>query len=163
MELRHGPPAKCRWPAHGQVVPVLSRSLAAGGAGKSCDHFCGLVSIGRSGVTNENRKGAAVSVQSALIAAIRNRKVVEFKDAGGYARIGEPHLLGVCAETGTTRLEVFQTDGDKSRSGSHLPQWRQFAIADIWNLQTTAIEFTPRADFDPRSARWSRVIASVCE
>jgi len=104
-----------------------------------------------------------VPVQSELIVAIRNRNVIEFKDAGGYARIGEPHLLGVCAETGMIRLELFQIDGDKSRSGSHLPQWRQFAIADIWNLQTTAIEFTPRADFDPCSARWSRVIASVCD
>jgi hypothetical protein len=104
-----------------------------------------------------------VPVQAELLAAIQARRVVEFKDGGGFQRIGEPHLLGVCAETGTTLLELFQTDGEKARSGSHLPQWRLFAISDIWNLRTTAIEFLPRAEFDPQSARWARVIASVRE
>ena len=100
-------------------------------------------------------------VQTALIAAIKARKIVEFNDGGGYERIGEPHLLGVCAETGVTTLELVQTDGEQARTGAHLPQWRRFRLDDIWNLRTTGVELVPRNDFEPGSPRWSRVIVSV--
>ena len=102
-------------------------------------------------------------VQSALIAAIENRRVIEFRDGGGYERIGEPHLLGVCAETGTIQLEIFQTDGDKAKVGAQLPLWRRFAISEIWNLRTTGVEFIPRGGFEAGSLRWIRVIASVSD
>ena len=104
-----------------------------------------------------------MQVESALIAAIENRRVIEFNDGGGYERIGEPHLLGVCAETGTTQLELFQTDGEKARAGATLPQWRRFVISEIWNLRTTAVEFVPQDGFEPNSPRWIRVIAVVSD
>ena len=100
-------------------------------------------------------------VQSALIEAIQSRCIVEFNDGGGYERIGEPHLLGICSETGTTQLEMMQTDGQKAKAGEQLPQWRRFTISEIWNLRVTAVEFVPRDEFDPRSLRWSRVIVCV--
>ena len=100
-------------------------------------------------------------IQSALIAAIQSCSVIEFRDGGGYLRIGEPHLLGVCAETETMQLEMFQTDGDKARAGAHLPQWRRFVISEIWALRTTAVKFLPRNGFESASPRWSRTIAAV--
>lgn len=102
-----------------------------------------------------------MTIETALILAIQNRKIVEFNDGGGYRRIGEPHLLGVCAETGSCQLEIYQTDGEASERGCRLPQWRRFTVDDLWNLQTSAVAFIPRNDFDARSVRWMRVIASV--
>ena len=102
-----------------------------------------------------------MTIQAALIAAIQNRRVIEFKDGGGYQRIGEPHLLGMCAETETCQIEMYQTDGETARNRGHLPQWRRFTLDDLWNLQTTTIEFAPRDDFNVHSPLWIRVIASV--
>ncbi len=102
-----------------------------------------------------------MSIQSALVAAIQEHRVVEFNDGGGYQRIGEPHLLGMCTETGSCQLELFQTDGETSGDRGHLPQWRRFTLEDLWNIQTTAVEFEPRDDFNPHSPQWSHVIASV--
>jgi hypothetical protein len=114
-------------------------------------------------IINQNRQGATVPVQSDLIAAIHGRRIIEFKDGGGYERIGEPHLVGLCAETGRWQLEFFQTAGDSSACSEPLPQWRRFTITDICYLRTMAAGFTPREGFDSRSPRWSLVIASVLD
>jgi hypothetical protein len=108
-------------------------------------------------------QGATVPVQSEIIAAIRERRIVEFRDGGGYRRIGEPHLLGVCAETGTTQIEMFQTDGETPGQRDHLKHWRRFAVDDIWSLETTGVGFVPRQDFNRHSPQWSEVIASVSD
>jgi hypothetical protein len=102
-----------------------------------------------------------VLVQSALIAAIQGRRVIKFNDEGGYQRTGEPHLLGVCAETGRRQLEIFQTAGATAGSRGHLPQWRRFDVDVLWNLRITAVEFVARDDFNAQSPRWSDVIVSV--
>ena len=101
-----------------------------------------------------------MSISTAVISAIQNRNVIEFNDGGGYQRIGEPHLMGVCTETGCCELEILQTDGETSGRG-RLPQWRRFPVEDLWNVRTTAVQFSPREEFSPRSPQWSRVIASV--
>ncbi len=104
-----------------------------------------------------------MSGYSAFVAAIQNRSVIEFRDSGGYQRIGEPHLLGVCTETGICELEILQTDGATSQNRGRLPQWRRFAVEDLWDLRTTAIPFMPRDEFNAWSPRWSRVIVSVSD
>ena len=100
-------------------------------------------------------------VRTALIDAIKSHSIVRFHDGRGYQRIGEPHLLGVCSETGEIRVEMLQTDGESARQGSPLPEWRRFPISEIWNLCATAITFTPRQEFTPHSPVWAQVIASV--
>jgi hypothetical protein len=102
-----------------------------------------------------------MTIQSALVAAIQEHRVIEFRDAGGYQRIGEPHLLGMCRETGSCQLEIFQTDGQTFGNRERLPRWRRFTLDDLWNLRTTGVEFEPRDDFNPHSPQWSHVMASV--
>lgn len=91
-----------------------------------------------------------------LYLAIQNRNVIEFR-YNGKNRIVEPHTFGINA-TGIESLSAYQVGGE---SNSKLPDWREFFIKQIEDLEVTDNTFEPEFSHGykqgSRNTRFSKI------
>lgn len=93
-----------------------------------------------------------------IIEAIENRKLLEFT-YDGYFRIVEPHATGI-SRTGKETLAAFQIDGESNRV--QVPDWGQFSIAKIQNLNILEDEFTgTRPGYKRGDSRMNEIFAEL--
>lgn len=101
--------------------------------------------------------GEVAVYRSAIIRAIRERRIVEF-DYDGHRRVAEPHTLGVVH--GDLQLLAYQIAGS-SRSGK-LPEWRRFHVNRISDLLLTDTRFSGiRPSPSGHHAHWDYKIAFI--
>jgi hypothetical protein len=85
-------------------------------------------------------------MNSLLITAIRERKVIRFYYKGGY-RFAEPHCYGASKE-GNELLRAYQTGG-YSESGNPVG-WKLLRLDEFSNLSITGDSFAgPRPQYNP--------------
>ncbi len=98
------------------------------------------------------------SVNSELVCAIVDKRLVEFAYKGGRRRIVEPHDYGI--RHGVESLFGFQVGGD-SRSGT--PNgWKQFEVAQMRQLRVLEQRFPgSRADSEQHHRAWDVLFARV--
>ena len=88
--------------------------------------------------------------------AINEQRRLAF-DYDGRKRVVEPHAYGVRSD-GERMLEAFQIDGYSSRE---LPNWRDFNLLAIENLEILEDRFQKQRSFSIREERWSKVFAKL--
>ena len=97
-------------------------------------------------------------VNSDLVRAIREKRIIEFSYKGGGPRTAEPHDYGVLK--GVESLVAFQIGGE-SRSGGPLG-WRQFTVAEMQQLRVLDKRFPgTRADSAQHHREWDMLFARV--
>lgn len=89
--------------------------------------------------------------------AIRKQRtlVFDYKDEG--LREVEPHLCGILG--GKEQLHAYQIKGYSQSGGT--PEWRNFTLQHIQNLNITERKFAVRNTYNPANANFSRVIMQV--
>ena len=98
-------------------------------------------------------------MNSQLIQAIRNRRVVEFQ-YHGQQRVVEPFTYGVEKDTGNEVLSAFQIGGQSNSGG--LPAWRLFSVSEISGLRATPLAFTAsRPGYNRNDSRMSQILAAA--
>jgi len=101
-------------------------------------------------------------MQAAIIRAIQNKAVLEFRYASSTTgimehRVVEPHLLGVKSGTGNVMLVAWQTNvppGERT--------WHNFAPSKIVGLRDTGATFQDaRPHYNPNDKTMSRILARI--
>jgi WYL domain len=95
-----------------------------------------------------------MTVRSEAIRAIHERHVVELRygeDTG--SRIVCPHVLYEASE-GKEYVDAYQVEG-RTRTGA-LPNWREFELAKIRNLDVLATEFSLAPGYNPSGEKYRR-------
>ena len=86
-------------------------------------------------------------MNSILITAIREKKVIRFYYEGGY-RFAEPHCYGV-SKDGNELLRAYQTGG-YSESGNPVG-WKLLRLVELSNLSIMEDSFAgPRPQYNPK-------------
>jgi hypothetical protein len=93
-----------------------------------------------------------------LVAAIKEKRLIEFAYKGGRPRIVEPHDYGV--RGGVEKILAYQISGDSS---SGAPQgWKWFEVANVQQLTVLERHFPgTRADNDQNHFEWDTLFARV--
>jgi len=101
-------------------------------------------------------------IEQQLIQAIETRKMVSFiyieKDARRDIRMAAPHALFI-STAGHKNIDAFQYDG-YSKQGN-LPDWRQFTIDNIRDIDILDESFEIAHGYNQNSSKYQRVICKV--
>lgn len=93
--------------------------------------------------------------------AIDNHKRLQFIygdiSSTNGSRVVYPHAL-YKNELGHTILDAYQVSGP-SESGGKMPQWRQFDITSIRNMELREETFKKISSFNPKSDRYAKAIS----
>jgi hypothetical protein len=94
-----------------------------------------------------------MAARSTLVAAIRDRHVVElsYQGDGPLTRLVHPHAL-YRSSTGKICLDAYQVGGP-TRSGS-LPMWRVFDLAKLRVVDVLTETFEPDPGYRPSSPKY---------
>ena len=97
-------------------------------------------------------------VNSQLVSAITEKRLIEFMYKGGRPRIVEPHDYGV--RGGIEKILAYQISGE-SRSGA--PHgWKWFEVENMRQLRALDRHFPgSRADSDQQHFEWDTLFARV--
>lgn len=90
--------------------------------------------------------------------AIKEHKLVNFNYEDKPIRQAAPHAL-YYSSTGNLNLDAFQYDG-YSKTGS-LPNWRNFILDKIRNLEVLDENFEVAQGYKPHSSKYSRYVCKV--
>jgi hypothetical protein len=93
-----------------------------------------------------------------LVAAIKEKRLIEFVYKGGRPRIVEPHDYGI--RGGVEKILAYQTSGE-SRSGN--PHgWKWFEVENMRQLTVLDRQFAgTRADSNQNHFEWDTLFARV--
>lgn len=95
--------------------------------------------------------------------AIKNHKMLQFiygeVNSVNGSRVVYPHAL-YKNDLGHTILDAYQVSGP-SESGGKMPQWRQFDITSIKNMELREEKFRYISSFNPKSDRYKKVISVI--
>ena len=93
-----------------------------------------------------------------LVRAINERRLIEFVYKGGQPRIAEPHDYGI--RRGVEKLLAYQISGE-SRSGN--PHgWKDFDVVDMSQLRVLDRKFPgSRGDSHQKHLKWDKLFARV--
>jgi hypothetical protein len=98
------------------------------------------------------------TLNSDLLRAIADKRLVEFVYKTGRTRLAEPHDYGI--RHGVERLLVFQLSGD-SQSGAS-PGWKELDVAQIRQLRVTEHPFAgTRSESAQHHRDWDTLFARV--
>jgi len=104
----------------------------------------------------ERRPGTRVN--SDLLRAIVDKRLVEFVYKTGRTRLAEPHDYGI--RHGVERLLVFQLSGDSRSGASH--GWKELEVAQIRQLRVTEHPFAgTRSESAQHHREWDTLFARV--
>ena len=93
-----------------------------------------------------------------LVRAIREKRLIEFTYKSSAVRIAEPHDYGI--QNGIERLLTFQLHGE-SRTRTERG-WRDLHLADIRNLRVLEQRFAgSRGDSNQKHRTWDVLFARV--
>lgn len=97
-------------------------------------------------------------MNSDLVFAISERRLIEFVYRAGRTRIAEPHDYGI--SVGVEKLLAYQISG-ASRSGA--PHgWKHFDVVDMIQLRVLDRQFPgSRADSSQHHGEWDTLFARV--
>ncbi len=97
-------------------------------------------------------------MNSHLVGAIREKRLIEFAYKGGRLRVVEPHDYGI--RGGVARLLGFQISGQSESGASH--GWKQFDVDQISHLRVLDHRFAgTRADGAQHHRAWDTLFARV--
>jgi hypothetical protein len=97
-------------------------------------------------------------VNSHLVLAIHNKRLIEFVYKNGRPRIIEPHDYGI--RKGVKLLLAYQVSGDSTSGAPH--GWRTFTVADMDYLRVLDRQFLgTRADASQHHLTWDVLFARV--
>ena len=92
-----------------------------------------------------------------LVRAIREKRLIEFTYKSGGVRIVEPHDYGI--QNGIERLLAFQLSESRTRTERG---WRDLHLADIHNLRVLEQRFAgSRGDSNQKHRTWDVLFARV--
>lgn len=101
---------------------------------------------------------AGYKVNSDLLRAIADKRLVEFVYKTGQSRLAEPHDYGI--RHGVERLLVFQLSGDSQSGASH--GWKELDVAQIRQLRVTEHSFAgTRSESAQHHRGWDTLFARV--
>jgi hypothetical protein len=104
----------------------------------------------------ERRPGTRVN--SDLLRAIVDKRLVEFVYKTRRTRLAEPHDYGI--RHGVERLLVFQLSGDSRSGASH--GWKELEVAQIRQLRVTEHPFAgTRSESAQHHREWDTLFARV--
>jgi hypothetical protein len=93
-----------------------------------------------------------------LVRAINERRLIEFVYKGGRPRIAEPHDYGILG--GVESLLAYQVSGE-SRSGTP-HSWKHIKIEDMSQLRVLDRKFSgSRGDSRQHHLKWDKLFARV--
>ena len=93
-----------------------------------------------------------------LVRAIREKRLIEFTYKSGGVRVAEPHDYGI--QKGIERLLAFQLSGE-SRTRTERG-WKDLRLADIRNLRVLEQRFPgSRGDSSQKHRTWDVLFARV--
>jgi len=96
--------------------------------------------------------------QQILIDAIDNRRLVSFSYENKPIRRTAPHAIYI-SSAGNKNLDAYQFDG-YSRSGN-LPDWRNFLLSKIQNLEILDEGFEIAPGYKSYSPKYNRAIHKI--
>lgn len=96
--------------------------------------------------------------QEILIGAIDSRRLVNFSYENQPIRRAAPHAIYI-STAGNTNLDAYQYDG-YSQSGN-LPDWRNFLLEKIQNLEIINENFEIAQGYKPYSSKYSRSVHKI--
>jgi hypothetical protein len=98
------------------------------------------------------------SMNKHLVAAISEKRLIEFAYKGGRARVVEPHDYGI--RGGVEKLLGFQISGQSASSAPH--GWKEFDLDRIQQLRVLERRFAgSRADNRQRHRTWDTLFIRV--
>jgi hypothetical protein len=98
------------------------------------------------------------TLNSDLLRAIADKRLVEFVYTTGRIRLAEPHDYGI--RQGVERLLVFQVNGDSQSGASR--GWKELDVARIRQLRVTERPFAgTRSESAQRHRDWDTLFARV--
>jgi hypothetical protein len=98
------------------------------------------------------------TLNSDLLRAIADKRLVEFVYKTGGTRLAEPHDYGI--RHGVERLLVFQLSGDSQSGASR--GWKELEVARIRKLRVTEHWFAgTRSESAQRHRDWDTLFARV--
>jgi hypothetical protein len=101
---------------------------------------------------------AGQTLNSDLLRAIAEKRLVEFVYKTGRTRLAEPHDYGI--RHGVERLLVFQLKGHSQSGASH--GWKELDVAQIRELRVTEHPFAgTRSESAHRHRDWDTLFARV--
>ena len=105
-----------------------------------------------------DRCSSGEQVNSHLVLAIHNKRLIEFVYKNGRPRIIEPHDYGI--RKGVELLLAYQVSGDSTSGAPH--GWRTFTVADMDHLRVLDRQFLgTRADASQHHLTWDALFARV--
>lgn len=96
--------------------------------------------------------------QEVLIEAINSRRLVNFSYENQPIRRAAPYAIYV-STAGNTNLDAYQYDG-YSQSGN-LPDWRNFLLEKIQNLEVLNEKFEVAPGYKSYSPKYNRAIHKI--
>ncbi len=96
--------------------------------------------------------------QQILIEAIDNRKLISFYYENQPIKRAAPHAIYV-STAGNENLDAYQYDG-YSQSGN-LPDWRNFLLSKIQNLEILGENFEIAPGYKSYSQKYNRAIHKI--
>ncbi len=99
-----------------------------------------------------------MNIEELLKSAIQERRFVNFHYEDQPIRKAAPHAV-YYSTAGNLNLDAFQYDG-YSKTG-RLPDWRNFTLDKIRNLEILEETFEIAHGYNPRSSKYSRFVCKV--
>ena len=104
------------------------------------------------------RQSPGEIVKSDLVAAIREKRLIEFSYKSGRTRVVEPHDYGITG--GSEKLLGFQISGHSESGASH--GWKEFDVSQIRQLRALERRFAgSRAESGQDHRQWDTLFARV--
>jgi hypothetical protein len=93
-----------------------------------------------------------------LVRAINEKRLIEFVYKGGRPRIVEPHDYGI--RGGVEKLLVYQISGESSSGNPH--GWKELRVEDMSQLRVLDRTFPgSRGDKHRKHLKWDKLFARV--